>query len=637
MSTRTIALAFSPLLIGFTLLVAVPANGQQVGAKPDDAEVLTRGAIHEAYADPGVTPTEAPPIVPKQPPEPINELPPDQKPEGDNVVWMPGYFAWDEEREDFVWLSGFWRTPPPGRTWMPGSWRQVRDGWQWTSGFWADAAQDNVQYLPPPPEPLEAAPSTPAPSEDSIFTPGTWVYRDARYLWRPGVWITYRPGWIWVPAHYVWTPVGWVFVDGYYDFPPRQRGLLFAPVYFAGRPWLRPGWYYTPSYAVYDDFLTGALFLRPRCGGYWFGDYFGPTYARRGFLPWIDIRFGRGVYDPLFSFYLRSNRGDRFWDRDVRALYASRFNGDNLPPRTLAQQTTIINNNKNITNIKNVTVVAPLTKIDPAVVKLRPVPREQLVQERKAIERFRDVGVQRNKLETQLLAKGPAPLKVTDAPRTLKLDLPPATKPLTTVKPPPPPTSAPLVTKPKDAKPLNLLQGKDVGAKPPVVTPKKDAPPPPPVKKDAPPPQKKDAPPAQKKDAPPMQKKDKDKDKDKKQAVLSAPIQRQQSSPPLSASRASTTAASRPEAKIVAPVPHQVTAAPPARNEAKNSPPARHEAKAPAPALRDGKGPDTRRQEARVSAPERQKSPLATTHATAQTAAQESKGRTPKEKSKEKN
>src|SRR5262249_15876048 len=169
MSARGLALACSALLAGLLLSAAIPAKGQVEAQKGDDVEVLTRGPVHEAYADPGVSPTEAPPVVPKQPPDPINEQPPDQKPEGENVQWIPGYFVWDDEPEDFVWLRGFWGTPPPGRTWVPGSWREVADGWQWTPGFWADAEKQDIQYLPPPPEPLEAAPSTPAPSPDSIF------------------------------------------------------------------------------------------------------------------------------------------------------------------------------------------------------------------------------------------------------------------------------------------------------------------------------------------------------------------------------------------------------------------------------------------------------------------------------------
>jgi hypothetical protein len=568
------ALGFSPLLAGMLLLGAVPAQGQQAAGKGDDVEVLTRGPIHEAYADPGVTPTEAAPVVPKPPPDPIDEAPPDQKPAGENVVWIPGYFDWDEDREDFLYVCGFWRSPPPGRTWVPGSWRHVEDGWQRTPGFWAAAEQDNIQFLPPPPAPLEAVPATPAPSADSFYTPGVWVYRQSRYLWRPGVWITYRPGWVWVPAHYVWTPVGWVFVDGYWDYPLRDRGLLFAPVYFTGRPWLRRGWFYTPTYAVYDDFLMGALFLRPRWGCYWFGDYFGPVYERRGFVAWIDIRFGRGVYDPLFSFYLRRHREDREWDRNLHALYASRFNGNNLPPRTLTQQTTIIQNTTNVTNIKNVTVVAPLTKIDPAVVKLQTVPAAQLVKERKAVERIRDAGAQRNRLETQLLAKGPAPVKPTDPPRTVKLDLPATTKPVTTVKPPPLPVHAAPEIKPKDAKPLDLHKSKDLHT-PPVVTPKKDPSPLPPVKKDAPPakkdtpPAKKDTPPAKKDPPPPppMPKKDKDKDKekekDKKKSASSAP-------PPY---RESTKAITRTELKPATPERHEVATRMPARQEVKAAAP----------------------------------------------------------------
>jgi hypothetical protein len=53
-------------------------------------EVLTRGPIHEAFAEvvnynpqPGI-------VVAKQPPDPIAEVPPDEKPQGDNYVWVPG-------------------------------------------------------------------------------------------------------------------------------------------------------------------------------------------------------------------------------------------------------------------------------------------------------------------------------------------------------------------------------------------------------------------------------------------------------------------------------------------------------------------------------------------------------------------
>ena len=89
-------------------------------AQPSDndvpgAQVLTRGPVHEAFAgmvtfnpEPGIVVTKAPPDV-------IEEVPPEERPEGDNVTWIPGYWAWDDERSDFLWVSGTWRALPPGR------------------------------------------------------------------------------------------------------------------------------------------------------------------------------------------------------------------------------------------------------------------------------------------------------------------------------------------------------------------------------------------------------------------------------------------------------------------------------------------------------------------------------------------
>jgi hypothetical protein len=68
--------------------------------KDDDITVETRGPVHEAYARPlNATPRPGP-VVPKQPPEPIKELPPDQKPDGDQIEWIPGYWAWDNDQSD---------------------------------------------------------------------------------------------------------------------------------------------------------------------------------------------------------------------------------------------------------------------------------------------------------------------------------------------------------------------------------------------------------------------------------------------------------------------------------------------------------------------------------------------------------
>src|SRR4051812_21229566 len=68
-------------------------------------QVLTQGPIHEAFAEPVVYDPRPGPLIPKQPPAPIEEMPPEQKPEGDNVQWVPGYWAWDDSRNDFLWIS----------------------------------------------------------------------------------------------------------------------------------------------------------------------------------------------------------------------------------------------------------------------------------------------------------------------------------------------------------------------------------------------------------------------------------------------------------------------------------------------------------------------------------------------------
>jgi hypothetical protein len=467
------------------------AQAQPASPNQEGVEVLARGPIHEAFAEPVSSQPQATPIIPKPPPDPLPEVPPDEKPQGEAVQWIPGYWNWDDDRNDFIWVSGFWRAPPPGRQWMPGHWIQVQGGFQWVPGFWAGQDVQEVQFLAPPPEPVEAGPSVPAPAADSVYVAGTWVYRDARYLWRPGYWVSYRPGWVWIPAHYVWTPVGYVFVDGYWDFELRRRGLLFAPVYVDRRVWIRPGFYYQPRYVVADDFLLGALFVRPRFAHYYFGDYFEPIYARRGFTAWVDFRVGRFGFDPLFSYYRWHNRNDRRWEGDLRGLYVARFNGQApRPPRTLVQQNTLIQNitvNKTVqvTNVKNVTVLAPLNQVDRSVVRLEPVSRERRLEAQKTAEHVREVSQQRNRVETQLVATGTPPVRPTDPPRTVKLNLPksplvnrtnesvqppPHPVPTTTIAKPVPPRTE---TKPPPPPPPNKNEGK-----PPTPANKNEAKPP---------------------------------------------------------------------------------------------------------------------------------------------------------------
>lgn len=418
-------------VFGLMLSLAGPTWSQEADNPPPGVEVLAQGPVHEAYAAPVNQTPPASPMVPRTPPEPIPELPPEQKPEGEHVQWVPGYWSWDVDRNDFVWVSGFWRTPPPGRQWVPGHWQKVEGGWQWVAGFWSVAGRNQLEFLPPPPAPLEISPSVPAPFADSFYLPGCWVYQENRYYWRPGVWGTYRPGWLWVPAHYSWTPSGCLFVEGYWDYPLAERGLLFAPLY-CSRPVYTADFPYVPRWAVATNFLFSALFARPASCHYYFGDYFTARYAGLGFVPWYDCRFGRGFSDPLYRYYGHQHRGGP-WDRDLRDHYAARYDGRApRPPRTLVQQNTLIQNIEknatkvNATNIEHVRALAPLNqvaKVDNRV-RLENIDRDRRTQAQQAGERLRETARDRQQLQANLLAKGDVPSKPADPPRRVKLDLP---------------------------------------------------------------------------------------------------------------------------------------------------------------------------------------------------------------------
>src|SRR5262249_29046772 len=99
-------------VIGLSALVALGTLwSAQQPPPPEGVEVLARGPVHEAFAEPTEPRPQASPIVTKPPPEPVQEIPPEERPEGDDVEWIPGYWAYDDESQDYLWVSGFWREP----------------------------------------------------------------------------------------------------------------------------------------------------------------------------------------------------------------------------------------------------------------------------------------------------------------------------------------------------------------------------------------------------------------------------------------------------------------------------------------------------------------------------------------------
>jgi hypothetical protein len=273
----------------------------KAGQPQADAEALGRGPIHEAFAEQVDVNPAAAPIVAKKPPEAINEIPPEIKPEGESVSWIPGYWAWDDERNEFIWVSGVWRKIPPGRRWVPGYWNEAEGGFRWVAGTWAPADVEELDLLPPPPESLEQGPNRVADSEDELWIPGCWVHRDNRYGWRPGYWSQGYANWVWIPDRYVWTPRGCLHVSGYWDYPVSRRGYLFAPYRFRRDVYRHQDYVLAPHVALHVDNVFSHLFVRPRCHHYYYGDYYGSAHFNRGYLPWHH--YHKHHYCPLLSHY----------------------------------------------------------------------------------------------------------------------------------------------------------------------------------------------------------------------------------------------------------------------------------------------------------------------------------------------
>ena len=410
---RHLVTALVALGAGLGLNKAATAPSGQPPAE-EGVQVLTRGPVHEAFAETFAFDPQPGLVVPREPPAVIEELPPEQRLEGADVTWIPGYWAWDDERSDFLWVSGIWRNLPPDRQWVPGYWAHSGRGFQWTSGYWADARMSEAEYLPEPPETVEAGPNIGAPSADSSWLPGCWVWQQSRYAWRPGFWATLQPDWVWVPAHYVWAPRGYVFVDGYWDHSVGRRGLLFAPVYFHADVYARRGFSYSPTTVIDLGALINHLFLRPRYHHYYFGDYYDRNYQAAGFYPAYSYSYshsqssGRYGYDPIYAHQRWRHRQDSGWERRVAAEFRNRRDHEDARPlRTWAAQQ-MLRTNEAASRDRRPGVAASLqqlTKSKDSRLRLAPLDaaeRQKLAQQAQRVQRLRE---ERRKLETEAVAR----------------------------------------------------------------------------------------------------------------------------------------------------------------------------------------------------------------------------------------
>ena len=329
-------------LVVIMVFAVGPLYGEDATQPPptpaeEQPEVLTRGPVHEAFAEPVELNTPSPIVAPTQPPANITENPPAERPTGDQYVWVPGYWAWDSERNSYIWVSGCWRAAPPGRYWVPGYWSQTDQGWQWVPGFWAATSNvQQIEYLPAPPAIADVEAPGPPPNDDNIWVPPCWYWYQGSYVWRNGYWVTAQAGWVWSPSYYCRTPRGYVFVAGHWDYSLRRRGVLFAPVYFPRHYYERPGFSYSLSVAVDIGNLEFGLFTCPSYCHYYFGDYYDNLYIGIGIFPWYECRTRHSWYDPIYEHdRWRHYKTDRDWDNHERHEYDRRRDDRDLrTPRT---------------------------------------------------------------------------------------------------------------------------------------------------------------------------------------------------------------------------------------------------------------------------------------------------------------
>jgi hypothetical protein len=308
---------------------------------------------------------------------------------------------------------------------VPGYWREVNNGWQWVPGFWTNAQATKAQavtYYPEPPPPPNIAPPGDIPAQDQFYVPGYWMWTGDRYVWRAGYMTRIRPGYVYVASHYRWTPFGYVFVAGYWDYAIARRGVLYAPI-VVDAVVVGPRYVYTPYYAIRDTIVLDTLFVRASFGSYYFGDYYGPRYVSIGFEPCVV--YSRRHYEPIMVYERWVYRDNPRWhDAQVTLVIERNAGRAPVPPRTLVQQTTIIQNN--VTNVTNVTnVIAPAkTVVTARGAKVVPLDTTTRAQVRAAtLHTQNTVAAERLKTETPgTSGTYAAPTK----PRTASLNVPTA-------------------------------------------------------------------------------------------------------------------------------------------------------------------------------------------------------------------
>ena len=405
------------VLLGSLLSVAVAQdvppplppdpNGAVAGdpnpsAQPDpNVEVLTRGPVHEAYAVPLSAGQTTGMIVPKQPAAPIEEVPPDMKPEGSNSVWIPGYWGWDDDRRDFLWVSGVWRAPPPGYRWMPGYWQSEVARAGIPVGFrLLDACPAGRSDIPAPAAAKRRGRAHQRRSgRELLLDRGplamgrTRITSGSRAIGRRAnrigsgcrrLIIGAPEAGSMCPATGItpWPAAAWSF----------RRSTLPGRWPFTGR---RFAWTWARSASRSSPARPMATIT--------FGDYYDDRYVALGIRPWFYYGSPRYGYDPLFTYYRWyhvEHMGERQWDDHLRGWHEYyRGHPDMRPPHTLAAERALLASRRVGQGPTCSSFTWPTTSIRPGGARLQAVSAAERAQLHQAARETVRFGAERQQLE----------------------------------------------------------------------------------------------------------------------------------------------------------------------------------------------------------------------------------------------
>lgn len=216
------------------------------GALFANPEILPEGPVHEGFVSQefGTIPLEA--VAYKPPMQLVEQVP---SPLNENFIWIPGYWEWSKKYDDFVWVSGVWRQPPPQHVWIEGSWKHRAGGWVRIQGFWSPIPEGELTLVEqPPPDRIDEPMKEPVKSAGDLFwVSGCWHFVEGEYQWYSGRWEVLDPNWVYVPANYYWRHNGYILIPGYWDWPLEHRGVAYYAVWVFSQPEQAKALVYEPA------------------------------------------------------------------------------------------------------------------------------------------------------------------------------------------------------------------------------------------------------------------------------------------------------------------------------------------------------------------------------------------------------